>query len=61
MCLYSYRDDLTKRLLKITAQVRKKSTSGSRASLKNVAALNSLAQTKTTCMRFFPTFQTLKK
>ena len=38
MCLYSYRDDLTKRLLKITAQVRKKSTSGSRASLKNVAA-----------------------
>ena len=37
MCLYSYRDDLIKSLLKITAQVRKKSTSGSRASLKNVA------------------------
>ena len=38
MCLYSYRDDLTKRLFKITAQVRKKSTSGWSASLKNVAA-----------------------
>ena len=36
---YSYRDDLPKSLLKVTlAQVCKKSTSGWRASLKNVAA-----------------------
>ena len=37
-CLYSYRDDLPKNLLKITAQVWKKSTSGWPALLKNVAA-----------------------
>ena len=37
-CLYSYRDDLPKNLLKITAQVCKKSTSGWPALLKNVAA-----------------------
>ena len=37
-CLYSYRDDLPKNLFKITAQVCKNSTSGWRASLKNVAA-----------------------
>ena len=36
--LCSYRDDLLKNLFKITAQVCKKSTSGWRASLKNVAA-----------------------
>ena len=37
-CLYSFRDDLPKNLLKITAQVCKKSTSGWPALLKNVAA-----------------------
>ena len=37
-CLNSYRDDLLKDLFKITTQVCKKSISGSRASLKNVAA-----------------------
>ena len=36
--LYSYRDDLPKRLFKITPQVCEKSISGWRASLKNVAA-----------------------
>ena len=36
--LCSYRDDLLKNLFKIAAQVCKKSTSGWRASLKNVAA-----------------------
>ena len=35
--LYYYRDDLPKRLFKITAQECKKTTSGWRASLKNVA------------------------
>jgi len=37
-CLNSYRDDLPKNLFKITAKVCKKSISGWRASLKNVAA-----------------------
>ena len=37
-CLNSYRDDLRKNLFKITAQECKTSTSGWRASLKNVAA-----------------------
>ena len=37
-CLYSYRDDLPKNFFKIAAQECKKSTSGWRASLKNVAA-----------------------
>ena len=37
-CLNSYRDDLLKDLFKITTQVCKKSISGSRALLKNVAA-----------------------
>ena len=37
-CLNSYRDDLPKNLFKITAQECKMSTSGWRASLKNVAA-----------------------
>ena len=38
-CLDSYRDDLHKNLFKITAREFKRSTSGSRASLKNVAGL----------------------
>ena len=37
-CLYSYKDNLPKNLFKVTAQVCKKSASGWRASLKNVAA-----------------------
>ena len=36
-CFYFHRDDLTKHLFKITAQECKKSSSGWRASLKNVA------------------------
>ena len=36
--LYTYRDDLLKNLFKITAEEFKKSTSGWRASLKNVVA-----------------------
>ena len=37
-CLYSYRDDLSKSLFKITAQVGKKAIFSLRASLKNVIA-----------------------
>ena len=44
--VYSYRDDLSKNVFKITAQEFKKSTFGWRASLKNVAALTAYFESK---------------